>query len=127
MNRLASRRCPAVSVNGERFSPVLCGTGWDGWSRPEGPSPGHEFDRRGSGLGTGDGVDDVSGVAAVAVRGAARCSAGRAATPARHRRLAVDALDSEVFLVLAAPPVDDLRVCAEASGDLRQLCERLLG
>jgi hypothetical protein len=49
----------------------------------------------------------------------------------QHRRVigvfAVDALDSEVFLVLAAPPVDDLRVCAEASGDLRQLCERLLG
>jgi hypothetical protein len=49
----------------------------------------------------------------------------------QHRRVigvfAVDALDSEVFLVLAAQPVDDLRVCAEASGDLRQRRERLLG
>jgi hypothetical protein len=40
---------------------------------------------------------------------------------------AVDALGSEVFLVLPAQSVDDLRVCAEASGDLRQLGERLLG
>ena len=49
----------------------------------------------------------------------------------QHRRVigvfAVDALDSQVFLVLPAQPVDDLRVCAEAGGDLRQRGERLLG
>jgi hypothetical protein len=34
------RGCGAVGVDGERFSAVLCGTGWDGWFWDGGPVTG---------------------------------------------------------------------------------------